>query len=173
MEKLAEKKKFNLDRAIVAEEKWQNVYNLEVKPIEAKSKNLEDERDGAIRKLATEEGNRKRHQQDATDARKAKVQSDKRVHAVHKELQEAAVQMGKTDELMAKVSKVAEQSHAKHKAAHAELQQECQSQLLWVQSRKPSFITEDQIYSAQSGSNACESTNDAAQQNWKQCNVKG
>ena len=74
---------------------------------------------------------------------------------------------------MAKVSKVAEQPHAKHKAAHAGLQQECQSQLgklFWVQSRKPSFITEDQIYSAQSGSNACESTNDAAQQNWKQCN---
>ena len=140
---LEEKVRFNRGRAITAEQNWTNVYRVEVKPLEKKAKIMEAERDVATEQVDTEQKARK-------SAEKAKVQADKRVHSVHRELNQIAAMMTKTNDLMAKAAT----EGLKHRA-----------DVLWVQGRKEAFITEDQIYAARSSSDG----NVVAQRNWEQC----
>jgi hypothetical protein len=104
---------------------------------------MEAERDVATKQVDTEQNARKSTEQ-------ANVQADKRVHSVHRELNHVAAIMTKTNGLMVKAAA----EGLKHRA-----------DVLWVQSRKEAFITEDQIYAARSSSDG----NVVAQRNSKQC----
>ena len=93
---------------------------------------MEAERDVATEQVDTEQKARK-------SAEQAKVQADKRVHSVHRELNQVAAITTKTNGLIAKAAA----EGLKHRA-----------DVLWVQGRKEAFVTEDQIYAARSRVNA-------------------